>query len=80
MDELPGQALRRVRTFFALSQKDVADLMGCSTTFVCEIEHGNKGFPPRHLGKLPLEIRKAVAEALTNLHRQRIAEIEEALK
>jgi transcriptional regulator with XRE-family HTH domain len=59
-----GETLLVARRRAGLSQKDLADAIGVSGTFVSYIEYGRAPFPPERLDRLPEGVREAVAEAM----------------
>lgn len=58
-----------------LSQKDVAEALGISPTFLSDIERGRRAFGEKHLPALPSAMRGPVADALLAEHTKAIARI-----
>ena len=68
----PGEVLRTLRRDAGLKQNEMAQRIGISPTFLCDIERSRKSVPEYILTKLPNEIRVGVIAKLIADHRAAI--------
>jgi transcriptional regulator with XRE-family HTH domain len=60
---LPGEIIRSAREQLGLEQKQLAQLIGVSKSFLCNVEQGRREMPEKHYQALPPLIRRALIEA-----------------
>lgn len=48
---LVGDMIERRRRFLGMRQREVADALGVSVSYVCDIERGHRLLNPRHRGR-----------------------------
>lgn len=77
MDDI-GTVLASARKAAGLQQKQLANELGISATYLCDIELGRKPLRVRHLELLPSNIRKPVAKAMLENRQTETRRIEEA--
>lgn len=70
-----GPIIARRRAELGVSQKSVAEALGISATYLCDMELGRRPFPANRVGSLPPEIRQVVAEAIINARNEEIADL-----
>lgn len=69
-------ALLEARHAAQITQSELAQLLGLSASFMCEIENGRAPLPRKHYGALPEPIRRAVIDAAIAERSAEIAELE----
>ena len=72
-----SEALVAARQSAGLSQKEVAEALGISQSFLSDIEKGRRIFGERHVAALPASMRRIVADAMVAEHKESIARIQE---
>lgn len=70
-----SQALREGRQALGLQQQELAERLGVSTSYLCDVERGRRSLPIKYVEKLPDGMRRYVAEAMIAERQQEIAEI-----
>ena len=70
-----GHILADRRRALGISQKALAEALGVSPTYLCDMELGRRAFPASRVEALPEGIRAAVAQALIDAQRDEIARL-----
>ena len=60
----PGAILRDYRTSAGLSQRELAERLGISASYLSDIEQSRRHFPPGRLRRLPRSIQERIRVAL----------------
>lgn len=58
-----GFALRAGRIAAGLEQAKIAEILGLSPQFICDVESGRRSLNPAHFAKLPEPVRRSVVVA-----------------
>lgn len=67
-----GSTLRASRIAAGFTQREIAELLGVSHTYISDIEAGRRTLGEKHLAALPDTVRKPIAEVMMAEHRQAI--------
>lgn len=73
-----AEALRSARIAAGMTQRQIADALGVSAAFICEVELGRRGLGERHLAALPGAVAGPVAKAMLAEHHMAIQRIMDA--
>mgnify|MGYP001599507943 CR=1 FL=1 len=71
-----ADALRNARVSAGLTQRQIAEMLGVTPQFICDIELERRVLGEKYLPLLPPGIRVLVTWAMVNEHRSTIARLE----
>jgi DNA-binding XRE family transcriptional regulator len=73
-------ALRAARIEAELSQRDVAEAIGVTAQFVCDIELGRRQLSEKYVSRLPWSMRNKVSDAMIADHEASIERLRAEVK